>query len=279
MPTRNRKRISKSSNNRLISSKPVPKITTTKETPAESNDLIYGVHSVLAALESDRQLNRIWIIPKLRHDKRFQSLLLEAKASGAVIDEVDSRRLAQITTGANHQGIVAQAAPYSYLDLDELITQAKSSSTQPIIVIADGITDPHNLGAIIRTAEALGTQGLVIPQRRASAVTSTVTKVAAGALETFPVARVVNLARALEQLKEEGFWIYGAVGEAHNPLHKVNFSGAIGLVIGSEGEGLGQLTRRCCDVLVSIPISGNTPTLNASVAGAIALYEICRQRW
>ena len=278
MPTHNRKRTSKSPRNKPNSSKTLPKIIT-KETPVESNDLIYGVHSVLAALESDRQLNRIWIIPKLRHDRRFQSLLLEAKANGTVIDEVDSRRLAQITTGANHQGIVAQAAPYSYLDLDELITQAKSSSTQPVIIIADGITDPHNLGAIIRTGEALGIQGLVIPQRRASAVTSTVMKVAAGALETFPVARVVNLARALEQLKEEGFWIYGAVGEAHNPLHKINFSGAIGLVIGSEGEGLGQLTRRCCDVLVSIPISGNTPTLNASVAGAIALYEICRQRW
>ena len=246
---------------------------------AELGDLLYGKHTVLAALENNRQFNRIWITPKLHHDSQFQPLVRQAKSKGTIIDEVDSRRLSQITSGANHQGIAAQVSPYSYVDLTNLIAQAKLSTQEPVIVIAEGITDPHNLGSIIRTAEALGINGLVIPQRRAVAITSTVMKVAAGALETFPVARVVNISRALEQLKEDGFWIYGTTVEKSTLLHSVNFRGAIGLVLGSEGEGLSQLTQRNCDVLVSIPLAGNTPSLNASVAGAIGLYEIVRQRW
>ncbi|MDJ0598817.1 MAG: 23S rRNA (guanosine(2251)-2'-O)-methyltransferase RlmB [Crocosphaera sp.] len=243
------------------------------------DDLIYGRHSVLAALESKRQLNRIWITNKLHYDPRFHPLVQASKAEGAVIDEVSLQRLSQITNGANHQGIAAQVAPYNYHNLDQLIAQAKANSDEPVIVIADGIADPHNLGAIIRTAEALGSQGLIIPQRRAASVTSTVSKVAAGALESFPVARVVNLSRALETLKAEGFWIYGTVAEGGKRLQEFNFRGAIGLVIGSEGSGLSLLTQRCCDELISIPLDGKTPSLNASVAAAINLYEIYRQRW
>lgn len=249
------------------------------ESQETSDDLIYGRHSVLAALESDRQLNRIWITNRLHYDPRFHNLIQASKTKGAVIDEVSLQRLSQITNGANHQGIAAQVAPYTYHELDELITQAKANSDAPVIVIADGIADPHNLGAIIRTAEAMGCQGLIIPQRRAAGVTSTVSKVAAGALESFPVARVVNLSRALETLKKEGFWIYGTVSEGGKRLHDFNFNGAIGLVIGSEGSGLSLLTQRCCDELISIPLEGTTPSLNASVAAAINLYEIYRQRW
>ena len=245
----------------------------------EANDLVYGRHSVLSALEGDRQFNRIWIIARLRYDPRFLTLLQEAKAKGTVIDEVDNYRLNQITHGANHQGIAAQIAPYSYIELADLIERAKASTTDPVIVIADSITDPHNLGAIIRTAEALGTQGLVIPQRRSAGITSTVMKVAAGALEHFPVARVVNLTRALEQLKQAEFWIYGTAAATGKPLHSLKWQGAIGLVIGSEGEGLSLLTQRSCDELVTIPLTGKTPSLNASVAAAISLYEIYRQRW
>lgn len=245
----------------------------------EENDLIYGRHSVLAALEGHRNLNRLWINAKLRYDPRFHSLLVEAKANGTVIDEVDHRRLDQITEGANHQGIAAQVAPYSYFELGDLVAQAKEKSERPVIVAADGITDPHNLGAIIRTAEALGAQGLVIPQRRAVGITSTVSKVAAGALETFPVARVVNLNRALEQLKEDGFWIYGAAANASQPVHEAKFTHPSVLVIGAEGDGLSLSVQHCCDVLVSIPLKGNTPSLNASVAAGMMLYEIYRQRW
>lgn len=245
----------------------------------EANDLIYGRHSVIAALRSDRQLNRIWITNKLHYDTRFHSLLQIAKAKGTVIDEVNVQRLNQITHGGNHQGVAAQIAPYSYQELDELISQAKVSTDEPVIVIADGIADPHNLGAIIRTAEALGAQGLVIPQRRAAGVTSTVTKVSAGALEFFPVARVVNLSRALETLKAAGFWIYGTATERGKRLHSMQLRGAIGLVIGSEENGLSLLTQRFCDQLISIPLEGKTPSLNASVAAAITLYEVYRQRW
>lgn len=242
-------------------------------------DLIYGRHSVLAALESQRPLHRVWLLTKLRYDPRFHTLLGQAKANGAVIDEVDPRRLEQIAGQVNHQGIVAQVAPYAYENLQQLIEQAKAKTDQPIILAIDGITDPHNLGAIIRTAEALGAQGLVLPQRRAVGVTSTVAKVAAGALETFPVARVVNLSRALEELKEAGFWIFGTAAEGSQPVHTASFEGPIVLVIGSEGDGLSLLIQRHCDVLVSIPLQGNTPSLNASVAAGMVLYEIFRRRW
>jgi 23S rRNA (guanosine2251-2'-O)-methyltransferase len=248
-------------------------------TNAEEPDLLYGRHPVLAALESERSLNRIWITSRLRYDPRFHALLQQAKAEGTVIDEVEPRRLDQITQRANHQGVAAQVAPYAYTDLSDLIEQAKATSDQPVLVVADSITDPHNLGAIIRTAEALGAQGLVIPQRRAVGITSTVMKVAAGALESFPVARVVNLSRALEELKAAGFWIYGTAATASQPLHTVQFNGATVLVVGAEGEGLSLMTQRCCDVLVSIPLHGTTPSLNASVAAGMALYEIYRQRW
>ncbi|HEY9740944.1 MAG TPA: 23S rRNA (guanosine(2251)-2'-O)-methyltransferase RlmB [Coleofasciculaceae cyanobacterium] len=255
----------------------------TEPTPStqweEDTDLIYGRHPVIAALENQRQLNRVWIIPQLRYDPRFHSLLLQAKANGTVIDEVEPRRLSQITEGANHQGVAAQVAPYSYQDLGDLIAKAKSTAEQPVLLVCEGITDPHNLGAIIRTAEAMGAQGLVIPQRRAVGVTSTVMKVAAGALETFPIARVVNLSRALEELKAAGFWIYGTNAGAGKLLHTVEFKGPVALVVGSEGNGLSLHTQRECDVLVSIPLQGKTPSLNASVAAAMTLYEAYRQRW
>lgn len=254
-----------------------PHVSPVASKPPEDSDLIYGRHPVLSALEGERGLNRIWITTRLRYDHRFHHLLLQAKENGTVIDEVEPRRLDQITDRANHQGIAAQVAPHDYMELSDLIAQAKSV-TDPVIVVAEGITDPHNLGAIIRTAEAIGAQGLVIPQRRASGITSTVMKVAAGALENFSVARVVNLSRALEELKEAGFWIYGTATTGSEPLHTVKFSGPIVLVIGSEGEGLSMLTQRSCDVLVSIPLLGKTPSLNASVAAGMALYEIYRQR-
>ena len=248
-------------------------------TSFEEADLIYGRHPVLAALEGQRSLNRIWITAKLRYDHRFHDLLGQAKANGTVIDEVEPQRLDQLTFRANHQGVVAQVAPHAYMELSELIEQAKAASDQPVLIVADSITDPHNLGAIIRTAEALGAQGLVIPQRRAVGVTSTVVKVAAGALETFSVARVINLGRALEELKAAGFWIYGTASSGSQALPTVKFSGPVVLVVGAEGDGLSMLTQRACDSLVSIPLGGHTPSLNASVATGMALYEIFRQRW
>ncbi|QIZ71263.1 23S rRNA (guanosine(2251)-2'-O)-methyltransferase RlmB [Oxynema aestuarii] len=249
------------------------------DSDGDSGDLIYGRHSVLSALENQHTFHRIWITPQLRYDPRFHSAIEQAKANGATVDEVDFRRLDQMTQGRTHQGVAAQLSPYRYIELAELIERALAASENPVIVIGDGINDPHNLGAVVRTAEAIGAQGLVIPQRRAVGITSTVMKVAAGALETFPVARVVNLSRALEALKEAGFWIYGTAANAKDSVHRLDFSGPIALVVGSEGEGLSLLTQRHCDFLISIPLQGKTPSLNVSVATGMVLYEIFRQRW
>ena len=258
---------------------PINPEAVTEETPLEEdNDLIYGKHAVLSVLESERPLNRIWVTSRLRHANRFHSLLQAAKNQGTVIDEVSMTRLDHLTNRGVHQGVAVQTAPYEYMELPDLITQAKAQTESPVVVIADGITDPHNLGAIIRTAEAIGAQGMIIPQRRAVGVTSTVMKVAAGALEHFPVARVINLSRAMEELKEAGFWIYGTATGTSKALHNIKFEGAIGLVIGSEGQGLSLLTQKHCDELVAIPMTGKTPSLNASVAAAIALYEVYRQK-
>ncbi|MEG3905271.1 23S rRNA (guanosine(2251)-2'-O)-methyltransferase RlmB [Microcoleus sp. B4-C5] len=259
--------------------RPVDSASNTVVQPdADTDDMIYGRHAVQAALETNQVLNRIWVVPHLRYDPRFHSLLTEAKANGSIIDEVDDLRLDYITRKANHQGVAAQVSAYEYLDLSELIAKAKSACEDPVIVVAEGLNDPHNLGAIIRTAEALGSQGMVIPQRRAVGITSAVRKVAAGALESLPVARVVNLNRALEELKEAGFWIYGTAAGVGQSIETVKFSGPTVLVVGGEADGLSLLIQRGCDGLVSIPLRGQTPSLNVSVATGMALYEIYRQR-
>lgn len=242
------------------------------------DDLIYGRHTVLSALNGGRKLHRIWVVANLRYSADFLPLINTAKENGAVIDEVDYKRLNQLTNFGRHQGIAAQVSSYEYFALEEFITLVLEKSSHPLVIIADGINDPQNLGAIIRSGEALGAQGLIIPQRRAVGITSAVAKVAAGALEYFPVCRVVNLTRAIELLKEKGFWIYGTALEGAKPIYRVNLEGAIGLVIGSEGEGISMLVQKNCDGLVSIPLEGKTESLNASVAAGIALYEIARQR-
>ncbi len=254
---------------------PAPEIT-----EEEVNDYLYGKHSVFMAIEKERQINRIWVLSKLRHHPSFFTLIDQAKSNGTVVDEVDAQRLSYLANGGNHQGIVAQVAPHDYLEIEELIARALAATDAPIIVVADGITDPQNLGSIVRTAEALGAQGVVIPQRRAVGITSTVLKVAAGALEHLPVARVVNLSRALGQLKEAGFWIYGTMAEAEQAIHTVDFTDRrpVVLAIGSEGDGLSLLTQKGCDLLVSIPLKGKTPSLNVANAAAMCLYEISRQR-
>ncbi|WP_310426190.1 23S rRNA (guanosine(2251)-2'-O)-methyltransferase RlmB [Chamaesiphon sp. VAR_48_metabat_135_sub] len=254
---------------------PAPEIT-----EEEVSDYLYGKHSVFTAIEKERQINKIWVLSKLRHHPSFFTLIDQAKSNGTVVDEVDAQRLSYLANGGNHQGIVAQVAPHDYLEIEELITRALAATDSPIIVVADGITDPQNLGSIVRTAEALGAQGVVIPQRRAVGITSTVLKVAAGALEHLPVARVVNLSRALGQLKEAGFWIYGTMAEAEQAIYTVDFTDRrpVVLAIGSEGDGLSLLTQKGCDHLVSIPLSGKTPSLNAANAAAMCLYEISRQR-
>jgi 23S rRNA (guanosine2251-2'-O)-methyltransferase len=249
------------------------------EEETDRPDLVYGRHAVLSALQEGQSINRIWASPRMRYDPQFFELLNQAKSQGTVVDEVEMTRLNQLTQGGTHQGIAAQVAPYAYWELADLIATARQGNDRPILLAADSITDPHNLGAIIRSAEALGAQGLIIPQRRAVGITSTVAKVAAGALSSFRVSRVVNLNRALEDLKAEGFWIYGTAAEAPQSIHRMAFDGPIVLVIGAEGAGLSLLTQKHCDALVSIPLQGRSSSLNASVAAGLALYEVMRQRW
>ena len=244
-----------------------------------ADDLIWGRHAAQAALESDRPIHRIWCTPEMRFQPRFMQLLREAKSGGVLVEEVTWARLGQLTDGAVHQGIVLQAAAADTLDLGSLIDGCRSIGEPPLLMALDGVTDPHNLGAIVRSAEALGAHGLVLPQRRSAGLTGSVAKVAAGALEHLPVARVVNLNRSLETLKEEGYRVIGLAGEAGVALSEADLDGPLVIVTGSEGSGLSMLTRKHCDQLVRIPLRGATPSLNASVATAMVLYEVARRGW
>ena len=244
-----------------------------------ADDLIWGRHAAQAALESDRPIHRIWCTAEMRFQPRFMQLLREAKAGGVLVEEVTWARLGQLTDGAVHQGIVLQAAAADTLDLGTLIDGCRNIGEPPLLMALDGITDPHNLGAIVRSAEALGAHGLVLPQRRSAGLTGSVAKVAAGALEHLPVARVVNLNRSLETLKEEGYRVIGLAGEGSVSLTEADLDGPLVIVTGSEGSGLSMLTRKHCDQLVRIPLRGATPSLNASVATAMVLYEVARRGW
>jgi 23S rRNA (guanosine2251-2'-O)-methyltransferase len=215
----------------------------------------------------------------MRFQPRFLQLLREAKAGGVLVEEVTWARLGQLTGGAVHQGIVLQVAAADTLDLDSLIDGCRDLGEPPLLMALDGITDPHNLGAIVRSAEALGAHGLVLPQRRSAGLTGSVAKVAAGALEHLPVARVVNLNRSLDQLKQEGYRVIGLAGEGSVSLAEADLEGPLVIVTGSEGAGLSMLTRKHCDQLVRIPLRGSTPSLNASVATAMVLYEVARRGW
>ena len=246
---------------------------------AAPSDLIWGRHTTQATLESGRPIHRVWCTPEMRFNPRFLQLLREAKSSGVLVEEVTWARLGQLTGGAVHQGIVLQPAAAETLDLASLIEGCRTIGEAPLLIAVDGLTDPQNLGAIVRSAEALGAHGMVLPQRRNAGLTGSVAKVAAGALEHLPVARVVNLNRSLDTLKQEGYRVVGLAEEGTVSLEEVDLEGPLVVVTGSEGDGLSLLTRRSCDQLVRIPLRGATPSLNASVATALLLYEVARRGW
>ena len=244
-----------------------------------SDDLIWGRHSTEAALMGGRPIHRIWCTSDLRSTPKFFQLLKDQKASGVLVEEVSWSRLGQLTNGAVHQGIVLQIAASKTHDLKNLIEACKAFGDSSLLLALDGLTDPQNLGAIIRSAEALGAQGLILPQRRSAGLTGSVAKVAAGALEHLPVARVVNLNRSLEKLKDEGYTVVGLAEEGTSTLSEIKFQGPLVVVVGSEDKGISLITRRLCDQLVRIPLKGVTTSLNASVATSIFLYEVARSRW
>ena len=244
-----------------------------------ADDLLWGRHATQAALEAGRPIHRVWCTSELRSTSKFLQLLKDAKSSGVLVEEVSWARLGQLTGGAVHQGIVLQTAAAETFDLGDLVKGCSALDEAPLLLALDGLTDPHNLGAIVRSAEALGAHGVVLPQRRSAGLTGSVAKVAAGALEHLPVARVVNLNRSLETLKTSGYRVIGLAEEGDLTLEEVDLEGPLVIVTGSEGQGLSMLTRRHCDQLIRIPLRGVTPSLNASVATALCLYEVARRSW
>ena len=238
------------------------------------DDWIWGKHSVFEAFLNERAINRIWCTSEIFSSEKFYILLKDLKSKGVLVEEVSWNRLSQLTCGASHQGVALQLACSKTISLSDLIKFSKNISANPIILALDGITDPHNVGAIIRSAEAFDCKGIIIPQRRSAGLTGTVAKVAAGALEHLPVSRVVNLNRSLEELKKNGFMIVGLSGDGLLSISKFHEKTPMVLIVGSEDKGISLITQKKCDFLLRIPLKGKTSSLNASVAAAISLFHL-----
>ena len=238
------------------------------------DDWIWGKHSVYEALSSDRAINRIWCTSEIFSSDKFYILLKDLKSKGVLIEEVSWNRLSQLTYGASHQGVALQLACSKTISLEQLIDFSKLNCSNPVLVALDGITDPHNVGAIIRSAEAFDCKGVIIPQRRSAGLTGTVAKVAAGALEHLHVTRVVNLNRALEELKKNGFLVVGLSGDGQISISNFQEKAPLVVVVGSEDKGISLLTQKKCDFILSISLKGKTSSLNASVAAAISLFQL-----
>lgn len=237
---------------------------------------IEGKNPVLEALHSDRTIEKIFIANGNR-DKKSREIIKNAKNKNITVQEIDRKRLEGLAKTSAHQGIVAIVTPYRYADIRDILTLAQSSGESPFILILDHISDPHNFGAIIRTAEACGVHGIIIPNRRAVDVTPVVAKASAGAVEHMLIAKVANIANIIDRLKEMGLWIAGASMEGI-VYTEHDFKGPLGIVIGSEGEGIARLVKEKCDFLLSIPMKGQIKSLNASVAASVLMYEAVRQR-
>lgn len=239
-------------------------------------DLIIGRNSVLEALRAGRAIDSL-LVARGERSGSIGRILAECREKGIVIKEVDVKKLDFLCGRGNHQGVAAYAAAHAYACVADLLALAQQRGEAPFLIICDELEDPHNLGAIIRTAEAAGAHGVIIPKRHAASLSFAVSKAAAGALEYLPVARVGNLAATLDELKKQGLWIYGADMDG-TPFCETDYSGPAALVIGSEGRGLGRLIKEKCDFIVSLPMKGKINSLNASVAAGILMYEIARQR-
>ncbi|OCA81040.1 23S rRNA (guanosine(2251)-2'-O)-methyltransferase RlmB [Bacillus sp. FJAT-27225] len=241
-----------------------------------SEDTIIGKNPVLEALRSHRDINKILIAEGSQRGQMNQITQL-AKEANVIVQYVPKKKIDQLTEG-NHQGVLAYVAAYQYAEVDDLFEVARKKGEEPFFLILDEIEDPHNLGSIMRTADAVGAHGIIIPKRRAVGLTSTVAKASTGAIEYIPVARVTNLARTIEELKERGVWITGTDAKGSKDYREQDFTLPLGLVIGSEGKGMGRLIREKCDFLVHLPMAGKVTSLNASVAAALLMYEVYRNR-
>ena len=241
------------------------------------DELIYGINPVKEALRGTRKAFELFISGD-DTDRRVAKIVELAGQKSVPVRRRDKRDLSRLCGTDHHQGVALRTEPFSYTELETVIDRWRASGEGGLVLVLDCIQDPHNLGALIRSAACAGAHGVIIPRDRAVGITPAVEKASAGAVETVPMVQVANLAQALEELKEVGFWVYGLAGEAGTPLFGTDFTGNVALVIGSEGEGIRPLVQKKCDVLVSIPLSGGVSSLNASVAGGVALFEVVRQR-
>jgi len=237
---------------------------------------IEGRNAVLEAFRSGKIIDKLYI-QEGSHDGPLQSIMREAKKSDCIINFVNMQRLDEMSETKKHQGVIAIAAAYEYAEVDDILKKAKDKGEDPFIIILDGIEDPHNLGAIIRTANQAGAHGVIIPKHRAVGLTATVARTSAGALNYTPVAKVTNIAKTMEDLKKDGMWFACADMDGET-MYRANLTGPLGLVIGNEGSGVGDLVKKTCDFTVSIPMKGDIDSLNASVAAGVLMYEVVRQR-
>ena len=238
--------------------------------------IIEGRNPIIEALKNNRPIEKI-MVNKASKEGSIKKILAMAKENKVIIQEVDRHKLDEMSESHAHQGVIAITSDYRYYDLDEILEIPRQNGEDPFFIILDGITDPHNLGSIIRTADAVGAHAVIIPKRRSVQITPIVAKASAGAVEYLPVCKVTNIVNTIMTLKENGLWI-AAVDMDGQTFYQQNLGGPLGLVVGSEGEGISRLVKQNCDFTVSMPMSGNVTSLNASVAGGILLYEVYRQR-
>ena len=238
--------------------------------------IIEGRNPIIEALKNNRPIEKI-MVNKASKEGSIKKILAMAKENKVIIQEVDRHKLDEMSESHAHQGVIAITSDYRYYDLDEILEIPRQNGEDPFFIILDGITDPHNLGSIIRTADAVGAHAVIIPKRRSVQITPIVANASAGAVEYLPVCKVTNIVNTIKTLKENGLWI-AAVDMDGQTLYQQNLGGPLGLVVGSEGEGISRLVKQNCDFTVSMPMSGNVTSLNASVAGGILLYEVYRQR-
>ena len=244
---------------------------------AEADGIIEGRNAVIEALRAGTAINKIYLA-KGETDKTLGHIASRAREAGVVVVEADRRKLDAMSRTHSHQGVIALAAVREYVSVQSILDAAAAKGEPPLLVVCDEISDPHNLGAILRTAECAGAHGVIIPKRRSAGLTAIVGKTSAGAVSYMPVARVSNLPATLEELKKKGIWVYGTAAEGATSLYEADLKGPAAIVIGSEGSGMGRLVREKCDFLVSIPMKGHISSLNASAAAAILLYEAVRRR-
>jgi 23S rRNA (guanosine2251-2'-O)-methyltransferase len=247
------------------------------EEVASSNLIIEGRNAINEALKAGRSIDKLFVQDQISNEGPLKSIIAIARKNGIVIHFESKDKMDQRSIGHKHQGIIAYVAAYDYVTIDDILEKAKQKNEHPFIMILDGVEDPHNLGAVIRTANITGMHGVIIPKRRAVGLTETVVKTSAGAIEYTPVCKVTNIVQAMEELKDKGLWIVGADMDGQL-MYSIDMKGPLAIVIGGEGSGLSKLVKEKCDFIAQIPMKGDISSLNASVASAVLMYEALRQR-